>query len=165
MIRILIQFGWFAGAYLALRTLIVAAPVLSRRIRSRLVRRRARSASPRLGLSLLVGVDGVDGSILPSVQLRGDPLACDGKIRLELVDELGAVRVESSRNLPRAAVGAELPLPAFFPPAGARLEDVVRWRWDVVVEVPRRKACRWSRYLVPADVLGPEAEIGPVGPI
>jgi hypothetical protein len=161
MIRFLIQLCWFAGWYLALRTLIVTAPVVARRARSRLRRRRARRAQPRLGLTLLVGVDDPGGSILPRVQLQGEPIARDGKIRVELVDASGTAHVVSARELPRAAVGAELPLPSFFPPRGADLLEALRWRWDVVVEVPRRKACRWSRYLVPADLIGPEAEIGP----
>src|SRR5439155_15350506 len=103
MIRFLIQFGWFAGGYLALRMLIVTAPVIVRRVRSHLRRRRARRGPLILGLTLLVAVDDVHGSILPNVQLQGEPVARDGKIRVEVVDEAGVAHTVSSRDLPRAA--------------------------------------------------------------
>jgi hypothetical protein len=164
VLRTLIQFGWFVGGYLALRVLVVAVPVASRRVRSLRARWRASRVPPILRLSLLVSVNEAYGSILPRVQLRGERLRAKGRVRLELVDERGKVRFASSRDLPASAVGTELSLPSFLPPPDARLDDVLRWRWDVAVDVGRRKAARWSERLVLADGLDHEGEIGP-GPI
>jgi hypothetical protein len=158
--RILVQFFWVVGVFLAaLRVLVVVGPPVQRRL-GRLVRRwRAKRAAPALGLTLRVGVDEAGGRIMPSVLFRGEPLRRPGRVRLELVDEFGQVRFTCAREFPPDAVGREWAMPSFLPPDGVHQVDVLGWRWDVVLETPGRRPARWNEYLLSADRFDAEAQI------
>lgn len=160
MVRTLIHFGWLVGAYVALSLAVRILPVVSKRIRRFSVRRRARRSPPSLRFTLLVRIGEGCEEIHPSVQLRGEPLRANGTIRLTLVDERGMIRFALSREVPAEVVGAELPLPSFSPPLGATLEDVLSWRWDLVVEPKGRRPVTSSHHLVSAGGIDREAEIG-----
>src|SRR5438034_7474368 len=150
MLRNLIQFGWLVGGYATLALAARILPVVFRRVHALRARRRTRRSAPMLWFSLLVRIADADGSIHPSVQLRGEGLRADGVVRLELIDEREQIRFSSSQDLPASAVGSELPLLSFFPPAGATPDDVLRWRWDLVVEAKGRRPAASSHHLVPA---------------
>jgi hypothetical protein len=111
-----------------------------------------------LTLSLLVRADEREGMLHPSVQVRGPADGRSGRIRLELVDPHGEVRLTVERSFPAEALNAELPLPSFAAPAGATVEEVLRWRWDVVLSGATGEL-RWRERPAPAGGLNPEAEL------
>jgi hypothetical protein len=111
-----------------------------------------------LTLTLLVRVDEGEGVLHPSVQVRGPSEPRSGRIRLELVDPDGAVRLTVKRLFPAEALNTELPLPGFAPPDGASVDQVLRWRWDIVLS-GERSELRWRERPVPAEGLNPEAEL------
>lgn len=114
---------------------------------------------PSWFLTLLVDVDEEAELFRPSVQLRGSAVPWLTRIRLELVDEHGAIRLTSECPLPSWAIGAELPLPAFSPPDGVAVERVLAWRWDVVIEAEGRERARWREHPAAAGPLNAEAEL------
>jgi hypothetical protein len=114
---------------------------------------------PDWSLSLLVRVDEGEGVIHPSVQVRGAGEERRGRINLELVDAEGAVRLAVKRSFPTKALNTELPLPAFVPPEGATLEDVLRWRWDITLGNGSGEPLRWQEHPSPTGVLNAEAEL------
>jgi hypothetical protein len=119
-------------------------------------------------LTLLVRIDEGEGVFRPSVQIRGSGDPRRGRIRLELVDPDGQVRLTLKRGFPAAALNSELPLPPFAPPAGASIDEVLRWRWDIVLS-GESSELRWRERPAPAGGLNPEAELhredgAPAGP-
>jgi len=110
-------------------------------------------------LTLLVEVDNETRLLPPSVQLRGGALPFPARLRLDIVDEYGRVRLSSRRSLPPSAIGTELALTLFATPDGADVEDVLRWHWDVVIEDWRGERARWREHPAPAGALNAEAEL------
>jgi hypothetical protein len=110
-------------------------------------------------LTLLVRLDEETGRFRPSVQVRSLGEPTEAWIRLELVDEHGAVRLVRKRRLPAAALGTELALPPFEPPDGATADEVLGWRWDLVLEDEGGELERWREHPRPAGQLNTEAEL------
>jgi hypothetical protein len=145
-----------AWAALALLGLPVA---LVKLVRAKRAARRAAWARPWYSLTLLVRLDEENGRFYPSAQLRGEGALRRAWIRLELVDNLGNLRLVMRRRLPRAAIGTELPLPDFEPPDGASAAVVLGWHWDVVIESKHGKRMRWREHPRAAGQLNAEAEL------
>jgi hypothetical protein len=114
---------------------------------------------PSWSLTLLVEVDDDAGLFLPSVQLRGSALPFASRLRLEVVDEIGTIRISTESPLLESAIGREVALPAFAAPDGAVVDDVLHWHWDVVLEDWRGEQKRWREHPAPAGVLNAEAEL------
>jgi hypothetical protein len=115
---------------------------------------------PRLPwtLALLVRVNG--RQLWPSVQIRGGgETGGQAWIQLELVDGHGEVRSRSGQRLPPQAIGTELPLPPFLPPAAASVEEALGWHWDVVISERDVELARWREHPRPSGVLNAEAEL------
>jgi hypothetical protein len=111
-----------------------------------------------LALTLFVRVDEGEGVLQPSVQIRGAGQPRRARLRLELVDPGEEVRVTLKRAFPAEALNTQLPFPRFAPPAGASLDEVLRWRWDIVLS-GERSELRWRERPEPAEGLNPEAEL------
>lgn len=118
---------------------------------------------PSWTLTLLIDADEEASLFRPSVQLRGSPVPWRASIRLELVDEVGAVRTSCERWLPAWAVGAQLPLPQLGLPEGVAVDEALRWHWDVVLDDPFGEMARWREHPAPAGALNAEAELELVG--
>ena len=123
------------------------------------VRGTGRSTRSPWSHTLLVNGDVGRGAFAPSVWVRGGRRLKDGKVRLELVDEHGVVRAVSEASLPASAMGKEIHLPPVAAPEGARVDEVLRWRWDVSVRARRRVRARWREYLVAANKINAEGEL------
>jgi hypothetical protein len=156
--------------------LLAGAPALVRisasavqRRRGRAHRRRIRPSAPRSGsastadprwsCSLVVGVDETTGTLVPRVQLWGDDLPRRAHVRLELVSDRGVVCHRVARRLPSDASRTDIALEPFPVPDGARLDDVLGWRWDVVLDDRRGERARWRERLHPPPGLNREAEL------
>ncbi len=159
MVRALIQLAWLFGAFVAVCVLVEVAPAVRRRVRTAWIRWRAKRACPVAALSLRVAVDERTGSLQPTVLLRGDPSRRKGTIRLELVDEHRKVQFACVQAIPPYAIGTEIPLPPLLPPEGVHHDDVLRWRWDVTIDLPGRRPARWSEYLLSTERFDAEAQI------
>jgi hypothetical protein len=129
--------------------------------------RRSRTASlegPRRpglrGLALLVDVDEAAGLLRPSVQISGSSIVGRATVRVELVDKRGTVRLIIGRDFPPGATGKELALPPVPPPPGAGLGEVLRWRWDVVLQNAHGELGRWEERPARVGGVNAEAEIG-----
>ena len=109
-------------------------------------------------LSLIVRLDRGEGVFHPSVQIRGEGERRDARIRLELIDRLGATRLTVERAFPADALNAELSLRAFTPPDGATPDEVLAWRWDVVLSGDDGEL-RWQEHPSAAGQLNHEAEL------
>ncbi|HEX9824925.1 MAG TPA: hypothetical protein VGB51_11125 [Actinomycetota bacterium] len=116
-------------------------------------------SEPFWSMSLLVDGDEDADALRPSVQLLGDPLPPRALIRIEVRDDRDVVRLRVSRDLPPAALDADLPMPAVVPPGGTGAGEVLGWRWDVVIEDPTGERARWTEWLTPAGRLNAEAEM------
>jgi hypothetical protein len=125
------------------------------RILSRL--RRRRPAVPSVwDATLLVVVDEQAGVFRPRVELVGSPLPSPALLRVELVDGAGLTRLALAQPIGHSK--RDIDLPAVGPPGGASLEEVARWRWDVVLEDDAGELAGWCEYLV-AHGLNAEAEL------
>jgi hypothetical protein len=173
IVQVLIEILEFVGVLVAL---VFGLPLAVRCVRSliALAKRAIRSASRTcgsqpaveppewppggLGLALLVRVDEGAGVLHPAVQLRGAGERRHARIRLELVDREGTVRLTLKRAFPAEALNTELPLPSFAPPEGATLDEVLGWRWDVVLTGVRSEL-RWREHPRAAGGLNAEAEL------
>jgi hypothetical protein len=114
---------------------------------------------PDWRLSLLVRLDEGEGVLHPSVQVRGLGEQRRGRIRLELVDGDGDVRLAVKRPFPATALNTELPLPSFAPPEGANPAEVLGWRWDITLTIDDEAALHWHEFPSPTGVLNVEAEL------
>jgi hypothetical protein len=122
---------------------------------------RARVLPQDWSLALLVRVDEITGRLAPSIQLSGYEADSWLRIRLELVDADGAVRLTAGYRFSQSAVGTEFPLDSFLPPGGANVDDVLRWRWDLVLEGRYGERVRLRKRLRQAGPLSIEAELEP----
>jgi len=116
-------------------------------------------SEPFWSMSLLVLGEEDAEALHPSVQLLGDPLPPVALIRIEVRDDRDVVRLRVSRDLPPAALDADLPMPAVVPPGGTGAVELLGWRWDVVIVDPTGERARWSERLSPAGRLNAEAEM------
>lgn len=110
-------------------------------------------------LTLLIRFDETRGHFHPSAQLRGEGPLGRAWIRLELVDRDGRLRLVRRRRLPHKSIDTELPLVAFEPPDGVSAEEVLGWRWDVVIEDRKGERARWREHPRPAGFMNAEAEL------
>ena len=129
-----------------------------------LASRRARKAPPPApretrSLTLLVDVDDRTGLVRPTVQIRGSDEHEAARLRLELVDDDGRVHPLVASDLPPGAACSGFALPAVTPPEGATVDDIVRWRWDLVLEDATGERGRWQERLAASGALNPEAEL------
>ena len=118
-----------------------------------------RAARATWSHALLVDGDVERGAFTPSVWIHGGRRLRDGKVRLELVDEHGAVRAASEAPLPASATGREIRLPPVEVPEGARADEALRWHWDVSVRDRRRVRARWREHLTAANEINAEGEL------
>ncbi len=172
-LQILIVVLFFPALYSILIALVVLGERVQRAIRARREPRATfgnmaleptqpgRSRPEDWSLALLVRVDEEAGRFAPSVQLQGDEAALWACIRLELVDEQGDVRFAASHRVPRSAAGTEFPLSSFLAPDDAGVEEVLRWRWDLVLEDRHGESLRLRKRLREAGRLNAEAELEP----
>jgi hypothetical protein len=133
--------------------------LLARTARARTAEPGVLVVRPAYTLTLLVRLDEATGRFCPSVQVRGLGDPTDAWIRLELVDEDGAIRLVRRKRLPAAALGTELALPPFEAPEGATADEVLDWSWDVVLEDKEGELERWREHPRPAGHLNTEAEL------
>jgi hypothetical protein len=115
-------------------------------------------------MTLTVEVDGEPRVFSPELCLFGPDSFTGGALRLELVDEHGAVRHAERRELTHSALGTDISLRAFETPDGAEPEDVLGWCWQIAVEAADIELIRWRRYLAASNRLTVEAEIEIAGP-
>jgi hypothetical protein len=109
--------------------------------------------------TLAVGVDAGERLLTPLVRVQGPSYFAEGTLRVELVDQRGAVRRVARCPLLAGSLGGELRMPSFTVPDGANAEDVMRWPWGIVVECDGWEVIRWRRYLSGTASLNAEAEI------
>jgi hypothetical protein len=109
--------------------------------------------------TLKVGVEKAGHVLTPVVRVQGREGFAGGTLRVELVDERGAVRRVARRPLLARSLGSDLRMPSFTVPDGARADDVIGWPWDIVVEGDGMELVRWRRYLAGTTSLNAEAEI------
>lgn len=165
--RILINvLAGFAATAVALVVLAVLAAsleagvrLIGRRRRRRRVRGRPVS-KPSRSLALLVDLDEASGLLRPSVQISGPPPVRAAFVRVELVEGQGTMRLTLGRSFPPGGAGTELPLPAFAPPPDLTPAEVLRWRWDVVLEDSGGELARWEEHPALAGGVNPEGELG-----
>jgi hypothetical protein len=148
-----------AAFSMALGLLASAVAGAFRLVSSRLAEGPRVEIPPTCSLALLVRCDEESGRFHPSVQIRGQVEFTRAWIRLELVDESGAVRLVRRRRFARTAIGTELPLPDFESPEGTSAEQVLGWHWDVVIEDKEGERARWREHPHPAYYLNAEAEL------
>lgn len=155
--------GLWVGVYAVVVSLVRLVDfICHRRARRRAVVTPSPSRSPpppSWSLTLLLEVDDDAGLFRPSVQLRGSSLPFAARLRLEVVDESGSIRISTESPLLSEAIGREVALPAFAAPDGAVVEDVLHWHWDVVLEDWRGEQRRWREHPAPAGALNAEAEL------
>jgi hypothetical protein len=159
---LLLGVGLWVGVFAVVGSLVRLAGFIRRRLafRSAVVTPSPSwTPPPSWSLTLLVEVDDDAGLFRPSVQLRGSELPVVARLRLELVDESGSIRVSTETRLLRSAIGREVALPAFSAPDGVAVEHVLQWHWDVVLEDSRGERKRWREHPAPAGALNDEAEL------
>lgn len=157
MVDYLIVLAWGAavliGAHL-LEILIVRGRALrARRIRARHAR------PPEWWITLVVETDPVVALVRAGVELRGDPIPKAAGLRLELVDGRGVKRATASRSLPAGVSNRHFCFDPIVIPYGAEVDEVLNWRWDVVLSSGRRRLERWQKRLIPLQGLNAEGEI------
>lgn len=158
MLDYLVILAMGAAAYLGLAVVVASIRWGLQRIRTRRAKARTRRP-PAWWITLLVRTTDAGGLVFPSVQFRGDPVPKRATLGLELFDGEGEKRVTVSRPLPMGAQAVEFALDPFAVPDGAQLDDVLRWRWDVVLKSGRRELKRWHEHLLALEGLNAEAEI------
>jgi len=122
-------------------------------------RARRRKASPIWWAALIVRVDDLGSLVYPAVQLRGDPVPKPAALSLELFDHEGKRRIRTSRPLPAGSENAQFPFDAIAISQGTQMQDVLAWRWDIVLRSRRRELKRWHEYPRALDGLNPEGEL------
>lgn len=161
----LIKFLAVAGGMVVGLFLLACLAVLGEAIGQKISRawRRWRAGTPEPApsrtLTLLVNVDRASSLFHPSVQLSGRPLERATFVRLELVGHRGHVDLILGRRISRRAIGTEVPLPSFSPPLGLDVDDVLGWRWDVVLGDAGGELERWEEHPAPAGSVNHEGEL------
>jgi hypothetical protein len=115
---------------------------------------------PEWWITLMVQTDETAPLLYPSVQFRGDPIPKSATLKLELFDQEGKKRVAISRSLPAGAQNLHFALNRILVPEEALLEEVLCWRWDVVLMARRGELRRWHEQLIALAGFNEEAEIG-----
>lgn len=176
VVEVLKIIGLVIGALLALPVfllvlglLIRAARAIGRVVRRWLRRRRVRRRTAPLSSSapkqpsfahvLLVEADDAAGRLAPVVEFAVNVPLVRGRLRLELVDDDGAVRAHAEQRLPRQGALTRARFEPFSPPDGATLADALAWRWDVVLIDASGERARWQEYLNLAGRIDDEAEL------
>jgi len=157
MIEAFADLDWQNAAWAALLIVTFVARRAPDRIRR--WRTRPRRTPPLWWAALMVRVDDRGSVVYPAVQLRGDPVSKPATLTLELFDHEGKRRIRTSRPLPAGSENAHFPFDAIAIPKGTLLEDVLAWRWDIVLRSRRRELKRWHEYPTALDGLNPEGEI------
>jgi hypothetical protein len=158
MLDTVLGFALAVAACLALALLAAVGRIVWQRLARRRAARRNRRP-PEWWMTLLVRVDDENSVIHPAVQIRGDPVPKSARVRLEVVDFNDRKRFVTTRPFPPSALNSEFALLSFPLPAGMHVDDVLHWRWDVVLTRRRRELARWSQRLISFEDLNAEAEI------
>ena len=154
------MWAWAIVVWAWLLTMVVVPIVIA--IVKRCVRKARPLAPPETrSLTLLVDVDDRTGLVRPTVQILGSDEHKGARLRLELVDDDGLVHPLVASDLPPGAAGSGFALPAVTPPEGATVDDIVRWRWDLVLEDATGERGRWQERLAMSGGLNAEAELEP----
>jgi hypothetical protein len=109
--------------------------------------------------ALRVGVDEGGRVLTPVVRIQGREGFVAGTLRVELVDEGGAVRRVARRPLLARSLGSDLRMPSVTVPDRANAKDLLGWPWDIVVESEGMELVRWRRYLAGTASINAEGEI------
>ena len=106
---------------------------------------------------LLVEADERAGRLEAVVEVATAATLPQGRLRLELVDR-GVIRLTTERMLSGTSAVTSNRI-ELTPPVGVTPDEMLGWRWDVVLVDSSGERARWREHLSPAGSLDAEAEL------
>ena len=114
---------------------------------------------PGWALCLLVDADQAAGTVRPTIQIAGPRAPELATVHLDVVDVDGDVRLTAERRFWYPDLGADVKLATFAVPAGASVDEVVRWDWQLTLCEGDEELARQFGPLTGAGSLNDEAEL------